>query len=250
MACMALSVNARTFDKGERLYINMEAQSVKDAGDDLQYGWYSTINNYNFAYFFKGENGAWSTQVKQYSGTVWYVEAPKGDWDNVILTRHSSANANWDTRITQTGNISFYYKDGDQTKMRDQNYLQNFYYGSNKDQANWEYVAPAPSGNPATWTLTCEDEQICTSAAGTKYNLQAKNYDYDNTYCHAWFKYESGTWTRIQGDEWRTNEGDKTCEMCIISCNAVVRRCAGCFVFALTRTARKALREHVRLRRL
>ena len=222
VACMALSVNARTFDKGERLYINMEAQSVKDAGDDLQYGWYSTINNYNFAYFFKGENGAWSTQVKQYSGTVWYVEAPKGDWDNVILTRHSSANANWDTRITQTGNISFYYKDGDQTKMRDQNYLQNFYYGSNKDQANWEYVAPAPSGNPATWTLTCEDEQICTSAAGTKYNLQAKNYDYDNTYCHAWFKYESGTWTRIQGDEWRTNEGDKTCEVTLGGVNSDV----------------------------
>jgi len=222
VACMALSVNARTFDKGERLYINMEAQSVKDAGGDLQYGWYSTTNNYNYAYFFKGSNGAWSTQVKQYSGTVWYVEAPKGDWDNVILTRHSSANANWDTRITQTGNISFYYKDGDQTKMRDQNYLQNFYYGSNKDQANWEYVAPAPSGNPATWTLTCEDEQICTSAAGTKYNLQAKNYDYDNTYCHAWFKYESGTWTRIQGDEWRTNEGDKTCEVTLGGVNSDV----------------------------
>ena len=220
LACLTLSANARKFDKGERLYINMEAQSVKDAGNELKNGWYSTTNNYNYAYFFKGGNGAWSTQVKQYVGTVWYVEAPDGDWDNVILTRHNSANANWDTKITQTGNISFYYKDGSETKMRDQNYIQNFYYGDNKDQANWEYVAPAPSGNPATWTLSCEDEQICTSAAGGKYVLQAKNYDYDNTYAHAWFKYASGTWTRIQGAEWRNNEGDKTCEVTLGGVNS------------------------------
>ena len=222
LACLTLSVSARKFDKGERLYINMEAKSVKDAGGDLSSGWYSTTNNYNYAYFFKGGSGAWSTQVKQYVGTCWYVEAPDGDWDNVILTRHNSANPSWDTKITQTGNISFYYKDGDKTKMRDQNYIQNFYYGDGKDQANWEYVAPAPSGNPSTWTLTCEDEQICTSAAGTKYNLQAKNYDYDNTYAHAWFKYESGKWTRIQGDEWRTNEGDKTCEVTLGGVNSDV----------------------------
>ena len=222
VACMALSVNARTFDKDERLYINMEAQSVKDAGGDLQYGWYSTTNNYNYAYFFKGSNGAWSSQVKQYKGTVWYVEAPAGDWEYVILTRHSSAKADWSTKITQTGNIWFYYMDGSTKKMRDQNYLQNFYYGSDKDQANWEYVAPAPSGNPLEWSLPYEDEQICTSAAGTKYMLQAKNYDYDNTYAHAWFKYESGSWTRLQGDEWRNNEGDKSFEVTLGGVNSDV----------------------------
>ena len=202
-------LQARIFDKGERLYINMEAQSVKDEGGDLQYGWYSTTNNYNYAYFFKGSQNAWSTQVKQYKGTVWYVEAPAGDWEYVILTRHNSANPSWDTKITQTGNIWFYYMDGSTKKMREQNYIQNFYYddGGDKNGANWQYVAPAPSGSPATWEY--EDEQICTDAAGTQYMLQAKNYDYDNTYAHAWFKYESNTWTRLDGAEWRTSEGDK-----------------------------------------
>jgi len=206
---LALGVSARTFDAGERLYINMEAQSVKDAGGDLASGWYSTMNNYNYAYFYKGTGGAWSSQVKQYQGTVWYVEAPAGDWEYVILTRHNSANPDWSTKITQTGDIWFYYMDGSTKKMREQNYIQNFYYGSSKEEANWEYVAPAPSGNPASWSLTAEDEQLCTDAAGTSYVLQAKNYDYDNTYAHAWFKYSGGTWTRLDGDEWRKNEGEK-----------------------------------------
>lgn len=219
---LALSVSARIFDKGERLYINMEAQSVKDAGGALANGWYSTTNNYNYAYFFNNttSKNAWSSQVKQHVGSCWYVEAPAGDWEYVILTRHSSANASWDNKITQTGDISFYYMDGGTKKMRDQNYIQNFYYGTGKDQANWEYVAPAPSGNPATWTLNCEDEQICTNAAGTKYMLQAKNYDYDNTYCHAWFKYENNAWTRIQGDEWRTEEGEKAYEVTLGGVNS------------------------------
>lgn len=221
---IALGVSARTFDAGERLYINMEAQSVKDAGGDLSGGWYSTTSNYNYAYFFKGSNAAWSGQVKQYKGSVWYVEAPAGDWEYVILTRHNSAKADWSTKITQTGDIWFYYMDGSTKKMREQNYIQNFYYndGGDKNGANWEYVAPAPSGNPASWTLPYEDEQICTGAAGTEYMLQAKNYDYDNTYAHAWFKYESGTWTRLQGDEWRTSEGPKVYEVTLGGVNSDV----------------------------
>lgn len=218
----ALGLNARVFDAGERLYINMEAQSVKDAGGDLQYGWYSTTNNYNYAYFYNGSSNAWSSQVKQYQGTVWYVEAPAGNWEYVILTRHNSANPDWSTKITQTGNIWFYYMDGGQKKMREQNYIQNFYYGDDRQDANWEYVAPAPSGNPATWSLPYEDEQICTDAAGTTYMLQAKNYDYDNTYAHAWFKYENNTWTRIQGNEWRTQEGDKAFNVTLGAANSDV----------------------------
>ena len=149
----ATSMQARIFDKGERLYINMEAQSVKDAGGDLKYGWYATTNNYNYAYFFRGSTNAWSTQVKQYQGSVWYVEAPAGDWEYVILTRHSSANPSWGTVTHQTGDIWFYYYEGSEKKMREQNYIQNFYYndGGDKNGANWEYVAPAPSGSPATW---------------------------------------------------------------------------------------------------
>ena len=206
MLGVTLGMNARIFDQGERLYINMEAQSVKDAGGDLQYGWYATTHNYNYAYFFTGSTGAWSSQVKQYQGSVWYVEAPAGDWEYVILTRHSSANPGWGTKTYQTGDIWFYYYEGGEKKMREQNYIQNFYYndGGDKNGANWEYVAPAPSGNPSSWAY--EDEQICKEAAGTQYLLQARNYDYDNTYAHSWFKYENNTWTRLDQSEWYTHE--------------------------------------------
>jgi hypothetical protein len=46
---LALSLSARIFDAGEHFYINMEAKSVKDAGGDLKYGWYSDRNNFNRA---------------------------------------------------------------------------------------------------------------------------------------------------------------------------------------------------------
>jgi hypothetical protein len=52
--------------------------------------------------------------------------------------------------------------------------------------------------------------------------LQAKNYDYDNTYAHAWFKYESNTWTRLDGAEWRTSEGDKVYEVTLGGVNSDV----------------------------
>lgn len=222
-----LSVSARVFEQGERLYIEMEATDVKKAGGDLQYGWYSggSGNNYNYAYFYKGSTGKWSSKVKQYQGTVWYVEAPKGDWEYVILTRHNSANPSWDTKVTQTGDIWFYYMDGSTKKMREQNFIKNFYYDNvkdsgKKDGAYWQYVAPSPSGDPSTWSY--EDEQICTNAAGTPYMLQAKNYDYDNTYAHAWFKYENNKWTRIQGDEWRDDEGQKAYEVTLGGVNSDV----------------------------
>ena len=206
---LALSLSARIFDAGEHFYINMEALSVKDAGGDLKYGWYSDGNNFNRAYFFKGSKGAWSSLVKQYEGTVWYVEAPAGDWDHVVLTRHSSSEARWDNIKNQSGDIKLFYYEGSELKIRQQNYIQNFYYddtpgSGKKDGANWEYVAPAPVGDPSSWVY--EDEQICTDAAGTEYVLQAKNYDYENTYAHSWFKYESGTWTRLDQSEWYTVE--------------------------------------------
>ena len=213
LAVITTGIQARIFEAGERLYFNMEAQSVKDAGGNLQYGWYATTNNYNYAYFFNSTSNGWSSKAKQYSGTIWYVEAPAGNWDHVILTRHNSATASWSTKTDQTGDISFYYTEGGQTKMREQNYIQNFYYndGGTRNGANWAFIAPAPTGNPASWTY--EDEQICKSAAGSTYMLQAKNYNYDDTYAHAWFKYENNTWTRLQGEELRDTEGDKAFEV-------------------------------------
>ena len=242
---LALSLSARIFDAGEHFYINMEALSVKDAGGDLKYGWYSDGNNFNRAYFFKGSKGAWSSLVKQYEGTVWYVEAPAGDWDHVVLTRHSSSEARWDNIKHQSGDIKLFYYDGSELKIRQQNYIQNFYYddtpgSGKKDGANWEYVAPAPVGDPSSWVY--EDEQICTDAAGTEYVLQAKNYDYENTYAHSWFKYESGTWTRLDQSEWYTVEDRNHIAL------PVTLGAAGSDVYYFIQCARPTMRRLVRVR--
>ena len=244
---LALSLSARIFDAGEHFYINMEAKSVKDAGGDLKYGWYSDGNNFNRAYFFKGSTGAWSSLVKQYEGTVWYVEAPAGDWDHVVLTRHSSSEARWDNIKNQSGDIKLFYYDGSELKIRQQNYIQNFFYddtpgSGKKDGANWEYVAPAPTGKPSSLGVTIEDEQICTDAAGTEYVLQAKNYDYENTYAHSWFKYESGTWTRLDQSEWYTVEDRLHIAL------PVTLGAAGSDVYYFIQCARPTMRRLVRVR--
>lgn len=209
---LAASVEARVFEAGERLYINMEAADVKAAGGDLTFGWYSTYENFNRAYFYNSTDNAWSGLVKYYVGSVWYVEAPAGDWEYVILTRHSNGtDASFGSVITQTGNIPLFYYDGMTKRVREQNYIQNFYYddGYSKNGAYWQIVAPTPSGDPASWGMAAENVELCTAAAGESYTLQARNFDYDNTYSHAWFAYSDGTWSRLQGDDWRNSEEDK-----------------------------------------
>ncbi|MBQ9426098.1 MAG: hypothetical protein IJU36_00525, partial [Paludibacteraceae bacterium] len=196
-----LALQARVFEKGERLYFNGKPS---DASWWMDHTGNTSDPDYTrlWAYFYNGGSHKW-IEAQKYGTTNFYVEeTAANDWSHVILTRHRgwvnepAFDANC---LNQTGDINLNVSTG--------NYMQNFYYGGSHEEANWWVVAPSPSGNPAGWTLPYEDEQICTSAAGTLYILAPKNYNYDNSKNHAWFEYSGGSWTRLDGDEFRSSEG-------------------------------------------
>ena len=196
-----LALQARVFEKGERLYFNGKPS---DASWWMDHTGNTSDPDYTrlWAYFYNGGSHKW-IEAHLYGSTNFYLEeTATNDWSHVILTRHRgwvnepAFDANC---LNQTGDINLNVSTG--------NYMQNFYYGGSHEEANWWVVAPSPSGNPAGWTLPYEDEQICTSAAGTLYILAPKNYNYDNSKNHAWFEYSGGSWTRLDGDEFRSSEG-------------------------------------------
>ena len=182
---LALNVSARTFEVGERLYFNGTPSNFPTWKNDAEL----------WVQFKNGEANYWIPA--QWKGDLPYVEitaASAGDWTHVVMAR-CQPGAGY-------GNI--YNKTGDITIYENKNYMQNFCYGDGWKDAYWGCYIPAPTKDPSTWSLPCENEEICTSAAGTEYILAPKNYDYSNkTQNHAWFEYDGSNWIRIQGtDEW------------------------------------------------
>ena len=199
------SVSARSFEKGERLYINGTPESASWWKNDCEI-WCKLIDGWD-TYWIKVEPEWW------YSSTVCYIEMPEGaarNWNQLIIARYSPGSSpayGSGTEYNKTGEINL--------NATTKNYIQNFAYGSGWTEADWRIITPTPGGKPtgipgSSWSMAYEDEQICTSAAGTMYILAPKDYDYANSYCHAWFKYhaDGDWWERIWGYDYRAEEGD------------------------------------------
>ncbi|MBR3987927.1 MAG: CotH kinase family protein, partial [Clostridia bacterium] len=131
-----------------RLYFNMSAVS-----------WWNTSSagGGNYAYFFNNSTGknAWSAKAQVYSGSVYYVNIPAGDWAGVILTRNSvTSGPTWDNKWNQTGDI---------TMSNTSNYISKFADGSTS--VTWGTQKPA-----STATLT---SSAATIELGATANLTA-----------------------------------------------------------------------------
>ena len=121
-----------TSDGSARLYFKMDAISwwIVQAKDGA-----------NYAYFFKSgtSSNAWSAKAVQYSDNTYYVVIPKGTWNNVILTRNSTAGAGWNEKLyNQTDDIEL---------SNTSNYLSNFKSGNAGGSAAWgTAIKPASTG--------------------------------------------------------------------------------------------------------
>ncbi|MBR4565059.1 MAG: hypothetical protein IKO26_11465 [Paludibacteraceae bacterium] len=196
MASTALSVSARNFEAGERLYFN----GTPSSATWWKNGTYENTTRL-WGKMVDGSDEYW-IEARWYDATNCYLEIPDDanaarNWSRLVLYR--CAYNNRSNVFNKTGEINL--------DVSASNYIQNFYYGSSKEEAYWWVIAPAPTGDPSGWSMTYDDEQICTSAAGTEYVLAPKGYNYDNSKNHAWYKYASGTWTLLDGDEFRGSEG-------------------------------------------
>ena len=121
-----------TSDGTARLYFNMSAINwwIVQAKDGA-----------NYAYFFKSgtSSNAWSAKAVQYNGNTYYVVIPKGTWNNVILTRNSTAGAGWG------GNL--YNQTSDIELSNTSNYLSKFKSGNDGENAAWGTpIKPASTG--------------------------------------------------------------------------------------------------------
>lgn len=205
--CLALSAEARMFEPGEQFFFKAHPQNAT---------WWGNEGKRLCAYFFNSSTDNSFAPAFAYSvgGDVMAVDVPmKGgaatNWDKVILTRHNagSPSPSWGNRCDQTGDLVIYH-------LAEYNYIYNF--GKNSDWCDWKVFAPFPTGTPES-ILTPEDDIICSDAQkdGQIYVLAPKDYDYINTYSHAWYRYDGSTWTllddfsaHLELDGTRNAEGD------------------------------------------
>ncbi|MEE0990705.1 MAG: CotH kinase family protein [Paludibacteraceae bacterium] len=111
------ALGAVTYTSDDVLFFNMKGESW----------WIENSGNGNFAYFFNNSTNknAWSAHAVKYSGDVYYVKVPAGEWTHVILTRNSvSSGPSWDNVYNHNTNDE--NKTGDIELKSDKNYISDF----------------------------------------------------------------------------------------------------------------------------
>lgn len=200
---LALGVQARTFEAGERIYFNATPASAAWWMNDTQ-----TNTVKLWGKLLAGSNEYW-LEAQFYGTNNCYLEIPSDanvtsrDWKRLILYRCAYNNRN-DVK-NKTGEIDI---DADYTISK--NYIQNFYYGTYQEEANWWSLTLSPSDNPSAGTVDGISKELieaCISSSGDPLSLQPKlagnplTYDYDHSAAHAWFKWNGSSWVALDGQE-------------------------------------------------
>ena len=141
LAFLALSVSAREFEAGEKLYFNAQPEGStwwKDGTSDNSVILWGRLVNSTAEYWIK---------AKWYGSDNCYLEIPNDNfilsrtWDKLELCR--CANDNHVTVYTRTGLI-----DINASYAIDKNYIQKFNYGDGNAGANWWNLTFTPIENP------------------------------------------------------------------------------------------------------
>lgn len=208
----------RSFDGSEVLYVKMKPSNWNWYGNDMNVG--------KFAYFYNSNDNskyAWSSELTGSPlSDALQVTVPAGTWTHVILTRnYVKSNPNWDNVIVsdgtkqQSGNIDIV--------NATHNYIENF--ERNTTHVFWAQYIFAPSGNPSSGSVdgvTEERINVCAQSKGDIFSLTPllkdgdRNYNYDASGSHAWYKWNGSSWEPVSGqrigfntdgeNEWFCNE--------------------------------------------
>ena len=195
---LVLSLSARTFEKGEVMYINVNQHFDEDAAKHLDW---SKDGAVLYLYVFYGGSSSKWLSMTQVDGALYQVtfDAQEAYTQCIVVRKnpadagHTFASGVW----TQTGNINL---------IEGYNYLYDF-----NGAYRWKMYVPAASAIPSVNALksegvTEETVHICPSALGSAFSLKAKlnsaktAYVYSNVHGHAWFVSTDGTtWTSLDG---------------------------------------------------
>ena len=200
---LTLSISAREFEKGERIYFNATPASATWWKD----GTYENTTKL-WGRLVDGGSEYW-LEVKWQDATTGYLEIPDDanairNWKKLVLYRCKASDRN--TVFNQTGEI-----DVDASYALDKNYIENFYYGTYKEEANWENFTFSPSGSPVGASkvdnVSKETIEACISSVGDPLSLQPVlagdplTYDYNHSASHAWFKWDGSAWVALDGQK-------------------------------------------------
>ena len=209
--CMlAMSVSARTFEQGEKIYVN-----VKQSFDWRQ------DNAYLFLYvWYKNAQGVTSNEqwlsVTQEKDDIYVCEIPvAGEYNWCIFIRKEKNTHNWDDGWkTQTKDS--YIPDG---VAVDRNLINTFW--GDGEITDWRTYTPG-TDKIASYASVLraagkeEEVHICSQALGGPYSLRVKlkadgqEYDYGNVQCHGWYKSTNGTsWESVDGYAGTPRDGEK-----------------------------------------
>lgn len=119
---------ARVYDGNEKIYLRPSAVS-----------WWLNNSAKVGLYFINGTN---DTFVEAYLlvGDIWSATVPAGNWNSVIVTRHSASPISWDNDWNKTGDIPI-----DATA----NYIESF--AENSTSATWQTLKHYRSKNSGNW---------------------------------------------------------------------------------------------------
>ena len=210
--CMlAMSVSARTFEPGEKIYVNTD-QTIREGGGNINW---TDANAKLFLCIFKygGSNLKWVT-LSEENGKIYGGEIPAGDYDIFIVVRKEPSGTpdNWNNIWTQTGDVEF-------SKIGDNSCIYKFWAGGT--EAEGRAYAPEASkiaSYASALRLAGKEEEvhICSQALGGPYSLRVKlkdggkEYDYGNVVNHGWYKSTNGTsWESVDGYAGTPRDGEK-----------------------------------------
>ena len=145
-------------DGTARLYFNMSSVSW----------WIADNGNQNFAYFFNNSTGknAWSAHSVKYSGNIYYVTIPKGDWAGVILTRNNTTTSpSWNNKWNQTDDI---------TMSNTSNYISKF--SENSTSVTWETQKPTSTASVSANPTEVKVGESSTLSASITSNTDLNKY--------------------------------------------------------------------------
>jgi len=193
----ALTISARSFVKGEELYVN--AQQSDAIGN-----W--TKDDAKLYLYFFGSNGNMWLDLQSETGNIYKaVFTSSCTYDSVIVVRKNPANAtpDWNGVWNQTGNIDM---------PNDWNCIDNFNDASHR----WKMYSPALdkiAGYAAS--LTEEKISVCPNSAGDPLSLKAKlnsaktDYAYSDVHGHGWYSSpDKSTWTSLDNYHGAVRDGE------------------------------------------
>ena len=190
----ATGLHARTFSKGEEIYVNAKQ------GDAV--GNWAKDNAKLYLYLFEGSKNEW-LPLQQAEGDIYKAVFSNGcSYSQLIVVRGSAPD--WSSKWNQTSDIDI---------PADWNCIDNFSDASHR----WKMYTPAISIIGSYKSGVSEEKiSVCPSALGTQFSLKAKlnsaktAYVYDDITAHGWFASTNGTsWISVDDFAGKVRDGEQ-----------------------------------------